>query len=369
MAGLTAAAILGGAGIISSIAGPIVGSAMSSGDKQKAADALAKAQEIINSVGAAPDEAKPIIIQQLQNAGVWKPSMEQHIDLGVSKVSQIQEDPALRQKQMATLNALQQISETGMTAQGRAEFNRLRAQAQQDTEAKRQQILQGMQARGMAGAGSELAMQLQAAQGGAQSEAEAADRIAAQEEAGRMAGLAQLGSATGQVRGQEFGIEQTKASAADAFKMFDVQQLLAQQQRNVAAQNEAAKYDVMNKQNIANQMWQANLAEQQRQRQAEMQTYMANLQRAGLSAGQQQQLAGQYAGQAQATAQGVQNVASGMGSGLTTLAGAAMKSSAGKTPSSTTYPTPSESAGVANPPAYPQSTLIKNKIITDELAE
>ena len=50
MAGLTAAAILGGAGIISSIAGPIVGSAMSSGDKQKAADALAKAQEIINTV-------------------------------------------------------------------------------------------------------------------------------------------------------------------------------------------------------------------------------------------------------------------------------------------------------------------------------
>lgn len=344
----TAAAIMGGLGIVSSIAGGIVGSIASSDDKKKAAAALDQADAIINNLQLPPDQARPIIIAQLQNAGVWKPEMEQHIDVGISKVSQIQEDPALRQKQMATLQALQQISETGMTAQGRAEFNRLRAQAQQDAEAKRQQVLQGMQARGMAGAGAELAMQLQAAQGGAQTEAEAADRIAAQEEAARMSALGQLGGMAGQVRGQEFGIEQQKASAADAFKMFDVQQQIAQQQRNVAAQTEAAKYDVMNRQNLSNAMWQAQLQEQQRQRQGEMQNYAARLQQAQLKAGQAQTRAGQYAGQAQATAQGGQQIGTGVGGALATIGAAGMKSQP-PSPETTSTTTPTAAPTTTSP--------------------
>jgi hypothetical protein len=362
MAGLTAA-ILGGAGIASSLAGGIVGSIASSGDKEKAAAALDQADAIINQLQLPPDQARPIIIQQLQNAGVWKPEMEQHIDVGISKVSQIQEDPAFKQKQMATLRALEQISETGMTAQGRAEFNRLRAQAQQSAEAKRQQVLQGMQARGMAGAGAELAMQLQAAQGGAQTEAEAADRIAAEQEAARMSALGQLGSMAGQVRGQEFGIEKEKSSAADAFKMFDVQQQIAQQQRNIAAKQEAAKYDVMNRQALANTMWQAQLAEQQRQRQGELQNYAAQVQRAQLQAGQKQARAGQYAGQAQATAQGYGTMGSAIGGGLMTLAGKSM----GKTKAPDTSPTVSTSAAPSAPapqfgPERPEVDLEK----TDE---
>jgi len=320
----TAAAILGGAGIASSIGGSIIGGLASKSNKEKAADALQKAQDAIDAIGAPPDMAKPLIIRELQSAGVWKPEMEQHIDAGISKVSQIQEDPSLRQKQTATLQALQQIADTGMTATGRAEYNKFRSQAQQDAEAKRQQILQQMQMRGMGGSGAELAAQLSAAQGGANEQAAAADRIAAEQEQAKMAALGQLGGMAGQVRAQDFSNEATKAQAADAFKMFDVKNQLDQQARNIAAKNEAAKYDVMNHQRISDINTQAKNAEDVRELEGAAKTYGMKLQQAGLKAGAYGTSAQNYQQQAQNTAQGWSNIGSGIGGTLTTLAGKAM---------------------------------------------
>ena len=320
----TAAAILGGAGIASSIGGSIIGGLAGGDEKKKAQEALDRADAIINNLKLPPDQSRPIIIEQLKSAGVWKPEMEQHIDAGISKVSQIQEDPSLRQKQTATLQALQQIADTGMTATGRAEYNKFRSQAQQDAEAKRQQILQQMQMRGIGGSGAELAAQLLASQGGANEQAAAADRIAAEQEQAKMAALGQLGGMAGQVRAQDFSNEATKAQAADAFKMFDVQNQLAQQARNVASKNEAAKYDVMNQQRISDTNTQAANQELQRQRQGEMQNYAADLGRAQLQAQQAGNRAGQYQQQAQNTAQAWSTIGSGLGGALTTLAGKTM---------------------------------------------
>lgn len=347
MAALTAGLI--GAGLASSIGGSIIGGIASGDDKKKAQEALDRADAIINNLQLPPDQSRPIIIQELKSAGVWKPEMEQHIDAGISKVSQIKEDPAFKEKQMATLNALQQIADTGMTATGRAEYNKVRAQAQQDAEAKRQQILQQMQMRGMGGSGAELAAQLSAAQGSANEQAAAADRIAAEQEQAKMSALGQLGGLAGQVRGQEFGIEQAKAGAADAFKMFDVQNQLAQQARNVASKNEAAKYDVMNQQRLSDANIAAANQELQRQRQGEMQNYAAAAQRAGLQAQQAGARAGQYQQQAQNTAQGWANMGSGLGGMLTTIAGKTMGKEKAPTSVSSLTPEQKKAALLASP--------------------
>jgi len=301
---------------VSGIAGGIGGLLASGDERAKASQALQAAQDQINSLQLPPDQARPIIIQKLKSAGVWKPEMEQHIDAGISKMSQVQEDPALRQKQMATLNALQGIADTGLTATGRAEFNKARAQAQQDAEAKRQQLMQSMQARGQAGSGTELAAALSASQGGAQSEAEAADRIASEQEAARMSALGQLGQMAGSVRSQDFSNEAAKAQAADAFKMFDVQNQVAQQQRNTAATNQAAQYDVMNQQALSNQNVSNANSELYRQRQGEQQNFQNAAALAGMKANSANQQAQTHTQNAQGIAQGWSNIGQGVAAGL-----------------------------------------------------
>lgn len=301
---------------IASIGGGIVGQLASAGEKQKAAQALQEAQDQIKSLNLPLSQARPLIIQKLQSAGVWKPEMEQHINAGISQASQVQEDPSLRAKQQATLDALQGISQTGLTATGRADFNKYRAQAQQDTEAKRQQIMQAMQSRGLAGGGAELASALAANQGGAATEAQAADNIGAQQEAARMSALGQMGSLSGQVRAQDFSNNMAKAQSADAFHMFDIQNQLAQQQRNVASKNQAAQYDVMNNQSLMNQNTANANAELYRQRQGEQTDYANQAGLAQLKAQAANAAAGQYAQQAQNTQQGWANIGQGAAAGM-----------------------------------------------------
>lgn len=307
-------------GAASGVLGGLFGNLFSGGERDKANAALQDAENIINSINLPPDQARPIIIEKLKSAGVWKPELEQHIDVGISKVSQIQEDPALRQKQKATIDALQGIADTGMTATGRAEFNKARAAAQQDQQAKIQQILQGAQMRGQAGGGAELAAALSSAQGGAQNEAEAADRIASEQEQAKMAAIGQLSQAAGALRGQDFNVEQTKAGAADAFKMFDVQNQMAQQARNVASKNEALKYDVMNQQRLSDSNIGMSNQELQRQRQAEQTDFNNKVMMAQLKAGAAGQRAQQHQQNAQNTAQGWSNIGQGIGAGLGAVA-------------------------------------------------
>lgn len=303
-----------------SILGGVFGNLFSGGEREKAEKALAEAESYIKELNLPLDQARPIILEKLKSVGVWKPELEQHIDAGISKVSQIQEDPSLRQKQKAMLESLQGIADTGMTATGRAEFNKARAMAQQDQQAKIQQVLQQAQMRGQAGSGAELAAQLSSAQAGAQGEAEAADRIAAQQEQAKMAAIGQLSQAAGALRGQDFNVEQTKAGAADAFKMFDVQNQMAQQARNVASKNEALKYDVMNQQRLSDSNIGMSNQELQRQRQAEQTDFNNKVMMAQLKAGAAGQRAQQHQQNAQNTAQGWSNIGQGVAAGLGAVA-------------------------------------------------
>ena len=112
------------------IAAPIVGGIIGMVEGQKNRDAaqraMAAALDEINKVGAPPDLSKAMIIEKLQSAGVYTPAMEQHIDVGVSQLSQVQEDPALRQAQTLALSKMAQRSAQGMSPEERAALNQMR---------------------------------------------------------------------------------------------------------------------------------------------------------------------------------------------------------------------------------------------------
>ena len=171
--------LLAGIGAGIKAIGGLLGGIFGGEDRSRAQELLKEAQKDIERVGAPPDLSREIILNKFKQAGLYKPELEQAIDLQQSKVSQIKEDASLRDAQTQALQMIMQRGRTGLTAEDRAAFNKLRAETARDSEAKRQQIMQSYQARGMGGAGAELAAQLQSAQGEVDRAAAGGDEIAA----------------------------------------------------------------------------------------------------------------------------------------------------------------------------------------------
>lgn len=245
----------GGGGIGASIGGIIggyVGADAASGDKAKAQGYAEQAMNQLISLGMPPDLSKEIIYQKFQEAGILTPEMEQAIEIAHSKVAGMQEDPTGRNAQLEALGQLKDLSHAGLGAQDRADLSRVRNSVQRDLEAKRQQILQNQQARGMGGSGSELITQLQAAQGDANMASQQGMDIAGQAQQRALQALGQYGAMGSQVRGQDYTASMNKAQAEDELNRFNVQNQIARQQRNVANQNLASAQNLKNKQSLMN---------------------------------------------------------------------------------------------------------------------
>ena len=122
------------AGITSQLVGGLVGTGLSSGEANAAADAMDKANQIAMSIGGGPDLAAPIAIKLLQSQGILTPQMEQAINNQASKVAQIQEDPRLREAQKGALQSLQERGRVGLTPEERANLNRIMLGQQQTVQ-------------------------------------------------------------------------------------------------------------------------------------------------------------------------------------------------------------------------------------------
>ena len=292
-----------------------------SGDRQAANEAADAAVKQLINTGYPPDMAKRAILEQYKSAGTLTPDLEKAIGLGPSAVAGIGEDSSLRGAQLAALQQYQQAGQTGQTAQD--QMNNLKAvnQVNADNQSRQASILQGTQARGEGGSGPAIAAQLLAAQGAANTESEQGLQLAAQGNSARMQALSQAAGLGGQLRSQDFGVNQAKANAADQFQRFNIQNQQAVVNQNVGVNNQAQAYNLQNAQGIANQNTVASNQETLRQKQGEMQNFQAEMARnqtiANARLGQATQLndqANQIAGQA-----------SQFGTGLSGAAGSGAK--------------------------------------------
>lgn len=309
------------AAIIAPIVGGIIGNEASREDREAAKRAANEAYQEILKLGAPPDLSKRIILEKFKQVGLYTPQLEEQVDVGISKVSQIQEDPALRDAQVQGLNLLKQRAETGLNATDRAALNQIRQQAGIDAQAKLEAIKQNMAARGLSGAGSELAQQLSAASSANAEESAAADRLAAQAQQAALQAALQSGQLSGQIRSQDFDVNRTKADAEDRFKQFDVQNSVARQSRNVAAQNQGQMYNIGNEQNVSNANTQMENAERIRQNDAQRQYWQDQAQQAQMRANARLGQSSQLQSEANRTAQTWQGIGSGIGAGAGGMVG------------------------------------------------
>lgn len=302
--------------MIASAAAPIItgalGNLFSSDDRERAQQAAMAAYQEIASLGAGPDLAREILYRNFEQVGVLTPELEEAIQLEAPKIAQIQEAPELRKAQMTALELIGQRAATGMGPEDRARLAEIQLQQARDTEAKRQQIIQSYQQRGLGGAGSELAAQLQAASAGSAQAGEQGLQLAAQAQRSALEAAREYGILGGQIRGQEFDIARTKAGAEDQAAMARFNEAVARQQRNVAARNVAQQQNLATRQRISEQNIAQQNAELLRQRDAERQmrddqlrvAQMRSQARLGQSA-QYQQQAGQTAGMWQGIGSGI----------------------------------------------------------------
>lgn len=311
------------------VAGPVIGGIMgnisASSSRKQAAAASAAAYAELQKIGLPPDLSKEIIMQQFQSQGILTPELEQDIFLQASQVSQIQEDPALRGAQMEALNTLGQVSRGGLRAEDRAAYNELRASTQRDAEAKRQQILQQMMAKGQSGSGNELMVQLQAAQAAEDAQSAGADRLAAQASQNALAALGQRSNLAGSVRGQDLGVEEMRARALDDRNRFLYENSAARQRSNVGALNEAQQANLANKQRLSEMNINQANTEMQRQQQAKRDYFQDQLGLASAKASALNNQASQYQAAGQQKADMWSGVGSAVGQGFGAYATAKAK--------------------------------------------
>lgn len=300
----------GGGGIGASLGGIIggyVGADAASGDKAKGQGYAENAfQELLN-LGLPPDLSKEIIYQKFQEAGILNPQMEQEIELAHSKVAQMQEAPETRNAQMEALQQLKQLSRGGLGAQDRAALNQVRDSTQRDLEAKRQQILQNAQARGMGGSGNELISQLQASQGSANQASMEGDRLAAMAQERALQALGQSANLAGGIRSQDYQQQLAKSSAEDELGRFNVQNQIARQQRNVGVGNLADAQNLANKQRLQDANTQQGNQELLRQGEAKRQNWLDQITRNDIRSNALGGLSNQYSGRAATKAKSKQD--------------------------------------------------------------
>lgn len=259
--------------VVTSVTG-IIGNIADQGQRNSAEDAYNRALSRIQSTGAPPDLSKKILFEEFTKAGVLTPELEKEINLPPSEVAKIKEDQSLRDTQMNALQLLKQRASGGLGPEDRAALNEARNQMGTEEEAKKQQIIQNLQQRGQAGGGAEIAAQLANQQGGANRASAEGDRISSLASQRALEAIGASGQLGGQIRAQDFGVNQTKATAEDEMNRFNTQNQIARQERNVQAQNQAQAANLSNAQQLQNMNVATRNQELLRQNEAKRQQWL-----------------------------------------------------------------------------------------------
>jgi hypothetical protein len=248
---------------------------------------------------------------------------------GDSALAGISTDPRMKNAQMKALEQMAGLSQQGLGVEDQQAFNQLRKQAGAEASAANAATLQNAAAQGTLDSGNTLMSQLMAGQQQANRLQESGADQAAAAAAARREALGMYAQQGNSLAQQDYLQKAQAGTAKDAISKFNTQN-----------RQDVNQYNLGNKQNIANTTA-ANANQQQLYNKGLIQQKFGNeLSKAGGVATQTNNLAGQYANQGQAAAQGQANMTSGLLNAGVQLASAGM--TGGKTAAVKAEPTPQE---------------------------
>ena len=307
---------LAAAAVAAPIVGGLVGNYMAKGDKAAQKKAMKAALDQLNAAGTPPDLSKALILKEFERQGIYTPELEQEIDVAESELGNLIVSPDSKIAQMKALGLLGSLGKVGMGAEDRAALNQVRQETQRDAEAKRQQIIQQLNAQGMGGSGASLMAQLGAGQQAAELASQQSDSLMANASSARRNAIEQYGRMAGEMRNTDYNQASEIARAKDERNKFLAQNSIERQRQNIGALNSAQQSNLQEQQRIADANNAMKNAETQRQSQAQRDYFQDKL---GLASAKANALTGQanyYGQQAQNTAASYGAMGSAVGSGV-----------------------------------------------------
>jgi hypothetical protein len=164
-----------------------------------------------------------------------------------SAMNDISMDPRLRDTQLGSLSALDDIvAEGGLTASDRAALNQIQSEVGQADRGRREAVMQNMAQRGMSGSGMELLAMLDSGQAATDRANQSGLDIAGMAQQRALDAMLKSGSLAGDIRGQDFGEQADIAAANDAIAKFNAQNLNQGNQFNTNAQNQMTQFNAGN---------------------------------------------------------------------------------------------------------------------------
>ena len=280
-------------------------------EEMKQANRLTKDQIArLEAIGIPTVEAQKIALESPELVGLLEAEV-----LGPSAFEDVRMDPRLQAAQLAALEDVSGIAQTGFGAADRMALEEIKRQAQGQAQAQKETTLQQMQERGMGDSGASLIAQLSSGQQAADTAAMQGMRQAAQAQQARMAALGQQANLASGMQQQQLGLAGQKASAKDVINQFNVQN-----RQNVSAQNLAARQAIANQQTATKnqqEMYNKGLLQQK---------FQNELAKATGQGAATQNLANQYMGQAQAAQEAQQAMTQALIGGGATVGAAYMRS-------------------------------------------
>lgn len=162
-------------------------------------------------------------------------------------------DPALAGAQKQALVALQEVGTSGgMTAIDKARLADITSQQNQEARGRNESVMSQARERGMGGSDINTVNQLLNEQAAADRASRQGTDVAAEAQARALQALMAAGQTAGEIRGQDFGEQATKAQAANAIDLFNKQTLNQTNLYNVDAANRAQAANLANEQSISN---------------------------------------------------------------------------------------------------------------------
>ena len=225
------------------------------GKNQAAEDALNQAKAVFAGLNV-PSIASMTMpeLQQYVNAGIITPAQAQAVNIDNNAYNLAKTDPAALQAQVASLNTLQEIGQTGgLTPTAQAQITQANQQAATQLQGQRASILDQAAQRGIPTSLMAVASQENAAGQDAQNAMLASTNAAANAQQQALTALANAGTLGGQIESQQYTEQANKASAQNAINQWNAANQTAVNQANVAAQNTAKQLNQANAQNVANQ--------------------------------------------------------------------------------------------------------------------
>lgn len=252
------AAIAGAATIGGSVIGGIAANNASKRASRDAAAQRQRVEDLYMQVEVPKIADQMIQLQEIAKVRELTPAEEQLFQQGQTALSKIQTDPRLKNAQMRALSSLQEIEKQGgLTAEDKMKVAQVQQQVGKAARGAREAIMQRASASGTSGGGAQLAAQLSAEQGAADTAAMEGMSTAAGAQQRGLQAIIQGAELAGKTRSQEYGEQAEAAKSQDIINRFNTG--LGQDWATRKAQREmgADQFNIENemKRDIMNTQW------------------------------------------------------------------------------------------------------------------